>query len=196
MIAAEARTMKWVLPWMFVLFVPSAIVLALSASASTTPTRRVEHMSSPVTTLAIDGPRVVYSTDGNGVREDPRPGCKESRLRANPATRCASAPMPHCTSTETIRGRGENHENATHSSDVCGGLCPVRPRTSDIHREPEWSQRSELHAWRAVSQRTDRVRTRARSSTRRPTTHISPRPGRLTGNGSHSPLARPAKAFG
>lgn len=59
--------MERLLSWVLVLFVPSVIVLALSASASTTPTRRVEHSSSPVTTLAIDGPRVVYSTDSNGV---------------------------------------------------------------------------------------------------------------------------------
>ena len=67
MIAEEVRTIKRFLSWVLVLVVPSVIVLALSASASTMPTRKVEHTGSPVTTLAIDGPRVVYSTDGNGV---------------------------------------------------------------------------------------------------------------------------------
>lgn len=43
------------------------LVLAVSASATSTPTRKLKHAGGPITALAIDGARVIYSTDGNGV---------------------------------------------------------------------------------------------------------------------------------
>jgi len=59
--------MKRLLKWVLFLAVPTLLVLTVSASAGSTPTRRIEHATGPITALAIDGPRVVYSTDGNGV---------------------------------------------------------------------------------------------------------------------------------
>ena len=47
--------------------VPTLLLLTVSASAGSTPTRRIENAAGPITALAIDGERVVYSTDGNGV---------------------------------------------------------------------------------------------------------------------------------
>lgn len=43
------------------------LVLGVSASASSTPTRRLKQASGPITALAIDGSRVVYSTDPGDV---------------------------------------------------------------------------------------------------------------------------------
>jgi hypothetical protein len=81
MIPLEVRTMKQLLKQVLILIVPSLLILALSASASTAPTRRVVRASGPITTLAIDGPRVVYGTDGNGVYVwDVRSG-KTARVR-------------------------------------------------------------------------------------------------------------------
>jgi hypothetical protein len=59
--------MKAGLKWALLLFVSLVLLLAVSASATSRPTRKLMHASGPITTLAIDGPRVVYSTDGNGV---------------------------------------------------------------------------------------------------------------------------------
>ena len=59
--------MKRLLTWVLFLVVPTLLVLTVSASAGSTPTRRIEHAAGPITALAIDGQRVVYSTDGNGV---------------------------------------------------------------------------------------------------------------------------------
>jgi hypothetical protein len=67
MMAMEVRAMKWLLKWALLLALPSLLALAVSASATTTPTRRLQHASGPITALAMDGSRVVYSTDGNGV---------------------------------------------------------------------------------------------------------------------------------
>lgn len=39
------------------------LVLAVSAAAGNMPTRRLKHASGPIVALAMDGPRVVYSTD-------------------------------------------------------------------------------------------------------------------------------------
>ncbi len=49
------------------LALPLILLLAVSASATTAPPRKLKHASGPITALAIDGARVVYSTDGNGV---------------------------------------------------------------------------------------------------------------------------------
>ena len=46
---------------------PLLLVLAVSAAAGGTPTRKLKHASGQIAALAIDGPRVVYSTEGNGV---------------------------------------------------------------------------------------------------------------------------------
>lgn len=54
---------KWVLP----LAVPLVLVLAVSAAAGSTPSRTLKHASGPITTVAMNGERVAYSTDGNGV---------------------------------------------------------------------------------------------------------------------------------
>jgi hypothetical protein len=51
-----------------VLFVLSVLLIAvLAAGATKTPPRKLKHVSGPITTLAMDGARVVYSTDFNGV---------------------------------------------------------------------------------------------------------------------------------
>jgi hypothetical protein len=63
MMTTEVRPMKGLLQLALVL----ALALAVSASATTTPTERRQGTSGPVTALAMDGSRVVYSTDGNGV---------------------------------------------------------------------------------------------------------------------------------
>jgi hypothetical protein len=65
--AVEVIAMKRLAKWAVFLAVPFLLVLAVSAAAGSTPTRRLKHASGPITTLAMDGPRVVYSTDGNGV---------------------------------------------------------------------------------------------------------------------------------
>lgn len=59
--------MKQLLKWVLTLALPLMLVLAVSASATSTPTRKLKHASGPITALAVDGARVVYSTDGNGV---------------------------------------------------------------------------------------------------------------------------------
>ncbi|HUK95081.1 MAG TPA: hypothetical protein VLU96_08520 [Gaiellaceae bacterium] len=46
---------------------PLLFVLAVSAAATPTPTRKLKHASGPIVTLAMDGARVVYSTQGNRV---------------------------------------------------------------------------------------------------------------------------------
>jgi hypothetical protein len=56
------RLSRWVL-----LAVPLLLVLAVSATATSTPTRKLKHASGPIVALAMDGPRVVYSTQGNAV---------------------------------------------------------------------------------------------------------------------------------
>jgi hypothetical protein len=56
------RPLNWLLP-----AVPLLLVLAVSAAGTTTPTRKLKHASGPIVTLAMDGPRVVYSTQGNRV---------------------------------------------------------------------------------------------------------------------------------
>jgi hypothetical protein len=53
--------------WALLLALPFLLLLAVSATATGTPTRKLKHASGPITALAMDGPRVVYSTDGNGV---------------------------------------------------------------------------------------------------------------------------------
>ncbi len=58
--------MKRPLNWLL-LTVPLLFVLAVSAAATSTPTRKLKHASGPIVALAMDGPRVVYSTQGNGV---------------------------------------------------------------------------------------------------------------------------------
>jgi hypothetical protein len=45
----------------------AAVLLAVAASASNTPTRRLKQASWPITAVAMDGPRVIYSTGDNGV---------------------------------------------------------------------------------------------------------------------------------
>jgi WD40 repeat protein len=59
--------MKQLLKWVLAFALPLTLLLAVSASATSTPTRRLMHATGPITALAIDGARVVYSTDGNGV---------------------------------------------------------------------------------------------------------------------------------
>lgn len=59
--------MKRLLEWVLFLAASSLLVLAVAASATSTPTRKLKHASGPITALAIDGARVIYSTDGNGV---------------------------------------------------------------------------------------------------------------------------------
>jgi hypothetical protein len=61
----EVRAMKRLLKW--VLLLSSLLVFAVSSSARTAPTRMLKHASGPITALAMDGPRVIYSTDDNGV---------------------------------------------------------------------------------------------------------------------------------
>lgn len=46
---------------------PLVLVLVISSAAANAPARKLERASGPVTALAIDGSRVAYSTDGNGV---------------------------------------------------------------------------------------------------------------------------------
>jgi hypothetical protein len=53
--------------WALFLAVPLLLLVTVSASATSTQTRKLKHASGPITALAWDGPRVVYSTDGNGV---------------------------------------------------------------------------------------------------------------------------------
>ena len=50
-----------------VLVVSLLFALGVSAAATPTPTRAVKHATGPITAVAMDGPRVVYSTDGNGI---------------------------------------------------------------------------------------------------------------------------------
>ena len=51
-----------------VFFVLSVLLIAvLPVGATKKPTRKLVHASGPITALAMDGPRVVYSTDSNGV---------------------------------------------------------------------------------------------------------------------------------
>ncbi len=53
--------------WVLALAVPLLLVLAVPAAATRTPTRELKHASGPIVALAIDGSRVVYSTQGNAV---------------------------------------------------------------------------------------------------------------------------------
>ena len=53
--------------WVPTLAVPLLLVLAVPAAATRTPTRKLKHASGPIVALAMDGPRVVYSTQGNRV---------------------------------------------------------------------------------------------------------------------------------
>ena len=53
--------------WVLLVGLFAVFVLAVSASASPTPPRKLKHASGPILALAMDGARVVYSTDGNGV---------------------------------------------------------------------------------------------------------------------------------
>jgi hypothetical protein len=59
--------MKRLSSWLPLLALPFLLVLAVSATATGTPTWKLKHASGPITALAMDGPCVVYSTDGNGV---------------------------------------------------------------------------------------------------------------------------------
>jgi hypothetical protein len=59
--------MKRLSSWALLFGLALLLLLAVSATATSTPTRKLKHASGPITALAIDGPRVVYSTDGNGV---------------------------------------------------------------------------------------------------------------------------------
>jgi len=56
--------------WTQAVFVAVAVVFliaALTAVATKTPSRKLKHASGPIVALAMDGPRVVYSTAGNAV---------------------------------------------------------------------------------------------------------------------------------
>src|SRR6266536_909724 len=44
------------------------LVLVLAAAAANVPTRKLKHVGRPIVALAMNGPRVVYSTDDNAVR--------------------------------------------------------------------------------------------------------------------------------
>ena len=62
--------MKRLLTCVVLLGLCSLLALSVSASATSGPTRKLKHASGSVTALAMDGPRVVYSTystDRNGV---------------------------------------------------------------------------------------------------------------------------------
>jgi hypothetical protein len=59
--------MRGLLKRTLLLALPLMLVLAVSSAATSTPPRTLKHASGPITALAIDGARVAYSTDGNGV---------------------------------------------------------------------------------------------------------------------------------
>jgi len=65
-VSGEGSSMKRTLNWLL-FAVPLLLVLAVSAAATSTPTRKLKHASGPIVALAMDGPRVVYSTTGNAV---------------------------------------------------------------------------------------------------------------------------------
>ena len=47
--------------------VPLVLVLVVSAAAAGVPSRKLEHAKRPIVAIAMDGPRVAYSTDQNAV---------------------------------------------------------------------------------------------------------------------------------
>jgi hypothetical protein len=67
MMRVEVRAMKGLLKWVLLLSLPLLLVTAVSASAKSAPKRILKHAGAPIAALAIDGARVVYSTDDNGV---------------------------------------------------------------------------------------------------------------------------------
>lgn len=67
-IAAGRVTMKRVSTLLAAVAALLALVLVISAAAAKAPPQKLKHVGLPVVSLAMDGPRVIYSSDDNAVR--------------------------------------------------------------------------------------------------------------------------------
>ena len=66
-LTVEVIAMRRLTKWALFLAVPLLLMLAVSAAASTPPAGKVKRTKGEIETVAMDGSRVVYSTEFNGV---------------------------------------------------------------------------------------------------------------------------------